>query len=85
MNWIGAHRADHRGPEPYRPHLPHPRSFWAYVATDVVLEHAPANPADGEQVVEVAVLPVAAAVAFLTPSDPIHADVLRLAERMGLV
>jgi len=36
-------------------------------------------------VVEVAVLPVAAAVVFLTPSDPIHADVLRLAEAMGLV
>jgi hypothetical protein len=31
------------------------------------------------------VLPVAAAVAFLTPSDPIHAHVLRLAEAMGLL
>ncbi|HEY8789408.1 MAG TPA: NUDIX domain-containing protein [Actinopolymorphaceae bacterium] len=85
LTWIGAHRADHSGPEPYRPHLPHPVAFWAYVAADVVLEHPPTNPADGEDVVEVAVLPVAAAVVFLTPSDPIHADVLRLAEAMGLV
>lgn len=85
LTWIGAHRADHRGPEPYRPHLPHPRSFWAFAATDVVLEGPPTNPPDGEQVVDVAVLPVAAAVAFLTASDRIHADVLLLAERMGLV
>jgi len=63
----------------------HPLAFWAYAATDVVLDHAPTNPPDGEHVVEVAVLPVAATVAFLTPSDPIHADVLRLAEALGLV
>lgn len=84
LTWIGAHRADHRGPQPYRPHLPHPLAFWAYAATDVVIEQAPTNPADGEDVVEVTALPVAEAVAFLTPNDPIHADVLRLAERMGL-
>jgi len=85
LTWIGAHRADSRGPLPYRPHLPHPLAFWAYVATDVVIERPPTNPPDGEDVVEVAVLPVAAAVEFLTPQDRIHADVLRLADGMGLV
>jgi len=54
------------------------------IATDVVIEHPPTNPADGEEVVEVAVLPVAEAVAFLAPEDLIHADVLRLAAEMGL-
>jgi hypothetical protein len=49
--------------------VPHPRSFWAYAATDVVLDHVPTNPPDGEHVVEVAVLPVAAAVAFLIASE----------------
>jgi 8-oxo-dGTP diphosphatase len=85
LTWIGAHRAENAGAEPFRPHLPHPLAFWAYVATDVVLVHAPTNPADGEDVVEVAVLPVGVAVDFLAPEDPIHADVLRLAEAMGLV
>jgi len=85
LTWIGAHRAVHGGPEPYRPHLPHPLAFWAYVVTDVVVEGPPTNPADGEEVVEVVVLSVANAVAFLASEDPIHADVLRLAESMGVV
>jgi 8-oxo-dGTP diphosphatase len=85
LTWIGAHRAVNRGAAPYRPHLPHPLAFWAFVVADVVLDHPPTNPADGEDVVEVAVYPVADAVAFLAPEDPIHADVLRLAAGMGLV
>jgi 8-oxo-dGTP diphosphatase len=85
LTWLGAHRAEHSGPAPYRPHLPHPLAFWAYAVVDVVVDASPTNPADGEEVVEVAVLPVAAAVEFLAPEDPIHADVLRLAARMGLV
>src|SRR5882757_803262 len=36
MTWLGAHRADHRRPEPYRPHLPHPVSYWSNVVADVV-------------------------------------------------
>lgn len=85
LTWIGAHRAESRALAPYRPHLPHPSAFWAYAATDVIVDGPPTNPADGEEVVEVVVLPVAAAVEFLTPADPIHADVLRLAARIGLV
>lgn len=85
LTWIGAHRAESHGAAPYRAHLPHPLAFWAFVATDVVLEHPPTNPDDGEEVVEVGVLPVAEAIAFLVPEDPVHADVLRLAAGMGLV
>lgn len=85
LTWIGAHRAESDAPAPYRSHLPHPLAFWAYVATDVRVDSAPTNPADGEDVVEVAVLTVADAVDFLVPEDPIHADVLRLAEALGLV
>lgn len=41
LTWIGAHRADHRRPEPFRPHLPHPVSYWINVVADVVIEAAP--------------------------------------------
>jgi 8-oxo-dGTP diphosphatase len=86
MTWIGAHRADHRRPAPYRPHLPHPVSYWANVVADVVVDQQPTNPADGEQVTEVAVLPTDEAIAYLEKHpDGVMANVVRLAQAMGLV
>jgi hypothetical protein len=32
-----AHVADSLSGAPYRPHLPHPRAYWAYAATDAEL------------------------------------------------
>ncbi|TWD80514.1 8-oxo-dGTP diphosphatase [Kribbella amoyensis] len=84
--WLGAHRADHRRPEPYRPHLPHPVSYWATVVADVAVDAEPGNPEDGEQVVEVLVLPPDEAVTYLAAHpDGVMAETLRLAQAMGLV
>jgi len=82
---IGAHVADSRRPEPYRPHAPHPRMWWVYAVTDVVVDAEPANPPDGEHIVEVRVLPPAEAAAWLDVEDPISADVVRLAGALGEV
>ena len=73
-------------PQPsYRPHLPHPRAYWAYAVARAQVIAAPVNPPDGEQVVEVRTLAPGLAAAFLAEHDPVHADVLRLAVAMGLL
>ncbi len=83
--YFSAHVADSDRNKPYRPHLPHPRAYWAYAIADVHVVGAPTNPADGETVVEVLALPPAAAAEYLQEHDPTHADVLRHAEAMGLL
>lgn len=45
----------------------------------------PSNPSDGERVVEVLTLPVAEAAEYLRSEDPVHANVLRHADALGLV
>jgi 8-oxo-dGTP diphosphatase len=83
--YFAAHIADSLRPEPYRPHLPHPRAYWAYAVAQAQIIAAPVNPPDGEQVVEVRTLAPGLAAAFLAGHDPVHADVLRLAVAMGLL
>jgi 8-oxo-dGTP diphosphatase len=84
--WLGAHRADHRRPGPYRPHLPHPVSYWATVVADVVVDRRPGNPDDGEQVVEVLVLTPEEASEWLEKfPDGVMGGMVRLAQAMGLV
>lgn len=83
--YFSAHVGDSDRNKPYRPHLPHPRAYWAYAIADVHVVGAPTNPADGETVVEVLALPPAAAAECLQEHDPTHADVLRHAEAMGLL
>jgi 8-oxo-dGTP diphosphatase len=82
---FAAHMADSGRGEPFRPHLPHPRSLWAYAVADVRLVGEPTNPADGETVVEVLALPPEEAAAHLAEHDAIHADIVRHARAMGLV
>jgi 8-oxo-dGTP diphosphatase len=82
---FAAHVADSDHPEPYRPHLPHPRSYWAYAVARARVVAPPSNPPDGEQVVEVLALAPSRAIDFLAGHDPMHADVLRLADAMGLI
>ncbi len=53
LQWLGAHHFMSLTPEPYRPHLAHPENAWLWCVADVVLDSAPTNPPDGEQVVEV--------------------------------
>lgn len=82
---FAAHVADSREAGPYRPHLPHPRAYWAYAVTRAEVVGPPANPADGEQVIEVRALPPAEAAAYIEVHDPMHADVVRLARAMRLI
>jgi 8-oxo-dGTP diphosphatase len=77
--------AQSRNPGPYRPHLPHPLSYWAFAITTAEVVQQPTNPPDGEQVVEVLTLPAPEAAAWLAEHDPVSADVLRLAEAMNLL
>ena len=85
LRLFSAHAADSNRQKPYRPHLPHPRAYWAYAVADVCVVDAPTNPPDGERVVEVLTLPLPAAADYLHEEDPIHADVLRHAAALGLV
>lgn len=86
LDWIGAFEVNDPRPTRYRPHLPHPVSYWIYGVGDVALEGRPTNPADGETVTEVLTLPPADAVEYLAQFDngPLT-DVLRLAIAMGQV
>ncbi len=82
---FSAHQVDSDRGAPYRPHLPHPRAYWAYAAARVQITGAPSNPPDGERVVEVLTLPPSAAAPYLDVHDPVHADVVRHALAMGVL
>lgn len=82
--YFAAHLAESNREQPYRAHLPHPRTYWAYAVGDVRIVREPSNPIDGETVVEVLTLPPDLAAEFIEVHDPVHADVLRLAHAMGL-
>ena len=83
--YFAAHVADSGRDKPYRPHLPHPRAYWAYATAHVRVVGEPTNPEDGETVVEVLTLPPAAAAHYIEEHDPVHADVLRHAVALGLI
>jgi len=85
LHCFSAHIADSNRRAPYRPHLPHPRTHWAYAVAEVRLTGDPTNPSDGETVVEVLTLTPADAANYLAGENPIHADVLRHAVALGLV
>lgn len=85
LRYFSAHVADSHRQRPFRPHLPHPRAYWAYAVASVRVVGVPTNPADGEAIVEVLILPPAEAADYIAEHDPVHADVLRHAEAMGLV
>jgi 8-oxo-dGTP diphosphatase len=83
---FSAHRVVSEREHPYRPHLPHPLAYWAYAVGQVRVAGPPANPPDGETVVEVLTLPALQAASYLDEGDdPIHADVLRHADALGLL
>lgn len=82
---FAAHVADSHLLEPYRPHLPHPRSYWASGSVSAEVVQAPTNPTEGEQVVQVQELTVDEAATYLDVHDRLHAGVVRLAAAMGVV
>ncbi len=85
LRYFAAHVADSGRDTPYRPHLPHPRAYWAYAIAHVSVVGEPTDPEAGETVVEVLTLPPAAAAHYIEQHDPVHADVLRHAVAMGLI
>jgi 8-oxo-dGTP diphosphatase len=78
-------RASSRLARAHRPYFPHPVSAWAYAVARVELTGPPTIPDDGEDVVEVLALPPAEAARWLRVHDAEHADVVLLAEAMGLL
>jgi 8-oxo-dGTP diphosphatase len=83
--YFAAHIADTARDKPFRPHLPHPRTYWAYAVAEVEVTGPPTNPPDDELVVEVLALPPQQAADYIADHDPLHAEVLRLAEAMGVI
>lgn len=77
--------ADSRRPQPYRPHLPHPRAYWLHAVAQVEVVGPPTSPDDGEQITDVLQLPPREAVEYLAEHDPIHADVLAHALALGVL
>jgi hypothetical protein len=69
----------------HHPHVPHPHSAWALATARVEVTGPPSNPPDGEPVIEVLALPVADAAAWLRVHEDEPADVLLLAESLGLL
>ncbi len=74
-----------RSPRPHQPHFPHPDSAWAFATARVEVTGPPTNPPDGEAVVEVLSLPVDEAADWLRVHEDEPADVLLLAEALGLL
>ncbi|WP_324198370.1 NUDIX hydrolase [Nocardia beijingensis] len=62
ISWFGAHHATSNRPAPYREWQPHPHKAWLWCTADVVLDSAPTNPGDAEQILEVRTFPVAEAM-----------------------
>jgi len=85
LHYISAHVADSHQEKPFRPHLPHPRAYWAYFTAQVRVIGLPTNPPDGERVVEVLALPPTEAAEYLQSYDPVHADIVRHADALGML
>lgn len=78
-------RATSHNPRPHHPWFPHPESAWAFAVARVEIVGEPQIPADGEAVVEVRTLSPADAADWLRVHDAEHADVVLLADAMGLL
>lgn len=81
-----SHIATSRGSRPYRPHAPHPVQWWSYVALPTDLVGEPTCPVDGERITKVVHVPVDEAIGTLASgSDPMHAEIVRLAVHLKLI
>ena len=67
--YFAAHIADSQRPSPYRPHQPHPRTYWAYAVARAQIIAPPVNPPDGEQVIEVRTMAPEAAAGYIAEHD----------------
>jgi 8-oxo-dGTP diphosphatase len=82
---FAAQVADSHRAEPYKPHHPHPRSYWAYGVAEARVIQPPTNPPDGEHVIEVLTMAPDQAADYVGCHDALHADVIRLAAAMDLI
>jgi 8-oxo-dGTP diphosphatase len=82
---FAAHVADSHRAEPYKPHHPHPRTYWAYGVAEARLIQPPTNPPDGEHVIEVLTMGPDQAADYVACHDALHAGVIRLAAAMDLI
>lgn len=64
--------------EPYRSHLPHPDFEQVVAWADVEIVGKPTNPAGGERVLRVDLLPTAEAVELIRADSPWNGELLRL-------
>lgn len=64
--------------EPFRPYLPYPESHQVVGFGDVEIVGKPTNPAGGEHVISVTLLPLEEAITRLRESNAWEAELLRL-------
>lgn len=77
---LGAWSCHDRNEQPYRPHLPFPDFYRLALAGEIERIAEPTNPRDGEQIVEVAELPMDKVCRiFVQKGEPEIADLYRLA------
>ncbi|MFE7799233.1 NUDIX domain-containing protein [Nocardia sp. NPDC057440] len=79
VRWLGAHYATSDHPAPYRDWQPHPHKAWLWCAADVVLESAPSNPDDAENIIEVRAFPIPEAIRLARTDGDHMAELLALA------
>ncbi|MEV6428270.1 NUDIX domain-containing protein [Nocardia sp. NPDC051463] len=79
VRWLGAHYATSDQPAPYRDWQPHPHKAWLWCAADVVLESAPSNPDDAENITEVRAFPIPEAMRLARTDGDHMAELLSLA------
>jgi 8-oxo-dGTP diphosphatase len=77
---LGAWHCRSSAPAPYRPHLPHPKSYRFVGYGEVEVVSGPQNPTGGEQIVAVECMPIEeASQRFLGAGRPELAELYRLA------
>jgi 8-oxo-dGTP diphosphatase len=82
LRWIGAHYVLGYRARSTRPRNPHPLRAILWCAAELSIDGSPTNPADGEQVVEVRVAPLAEAQRLLATGSAWYADLLTLAAEL---
>ncbi|MET7771066.1 NUDIX domain-containing protein [Nocardia sp. NPDC005366] len=79
VRWIGAHHGISDHPRPYRDWQPHPRKAFLWCTADVVLDSAPTNPDDAEQIQEVRAFAPAEAIRLAATNGDYMSELVSLA------
>lgn len=79
VRWLGAHYATSNLAAPFRDWQPHPHKAWLWCAADVVLDAAPTNPGDAEQILEVRAVALPEALRLARTDGDYVAELIALA------